>query len=258
MNKALQDLQQNFVNNLIAKVPDPVFLYCLQTQRLSTLRSFEIYRHHRYAKLLNALITTYPVCQRLVGEKFFNMLVDPYVQQSVSASPSLNDYGATLAAVLGDSPYLVDLPYLIDVMRLEWYIHTILTGSETPFFDWNTLSFVAPDQYPHLIFHRPVNSALCYSSFPIDRIWETNQINFIGEDRVDLKEGAVYLFVRRVGFEISIVRITAVMYTILMAIDGKQTLSQLQTVLTDKIEEQAIIKHLPMLIKAGYITQFTQ
>lgn len=257
----LRDLQQSFVNNLTARNPDPVFLSQLEESGdLSVANRFNIYSNNRRVGLVKALATTYPVCQRLVGEKYFRAMVNTYVEQYPSTSPNLNDYGSYLAEALLDSPFVLDLPYLIDVIRLEWHVHRILIGPDACHFDWGTLSSVSNDHYSDLIFCRSENSVLMHSRFPVDRIWETNQADFVGDDRVDLAEGEVYLLIWRLGFDISIVRLTPLQWMILNALDGKRSLGELQTALTEKKEvgtAQAIIESLPALIKAGYIAKFS-
>ncbi len=242
----LRDLQQRFIDNLSAKRSDSLFLGL-----------FDIYVNNRHIRLLKALANTYPVCQKLVGEQYFRRMVNPYLEQHSSYSPSLNDYGAGLAEALLDSPFVLGLPYLIDIVRLEWHIQCLLIGADERAFDWSMLALIPSSQYADLIFHRPANSVLMYSAFPIDRIWETNQVDFIGNDSVDLTEGAVYLFVRRFCFDIRIDRLTALQWEILNAIDGKRSLEELRTVLIGKAEEKVIIESLPALIKAGYIVNFS-
>ncbi|HEV2523734.1 MAG TPA: hypothetical protein VGU44_01205, partial [Gammaproteobacteria bacterium] len=139
---------------------------------------------------------------------------------------------------------------------LEWHIQCILIGADERLFDWGTLALIPSSQYADLIFHRPANSVLIHSPFPVDRIWETNQTDFNGNDSVDLTGGAVYLFVGRRRFDIRIDRLTALQWAILNAIDGKRSLEDLRIVLAGKAEEQAIIESLPALIKAGYIAKF--
>lgn len=256
----LRDLQQSFVDNLSNKTVDPVFLNQLEEAGdLSVANRFNIYSNNRRVGLVKALATTYPVCQRLVGEKYFRAMVNSYLEKYPSTSTSLNDYGFCLAEALLDSPFVLDLPYLIDVIRLEWHVHRILIGPDEQFFDWRTLSLVSIDHYSNLIFCRSENSVLMHSRFPVDRIWETNQVDFVGDDRVDLAEGEVYLFVGRRGFDLRINRLTPLQWRILNALDGKQSLGELQTALTEKEEEgtaQAMIESLPALTKAGYFAKF--
>ncbi len=253
----MRDLQQHFCDNLIAKHVDSVFLNLLQEKKgLSTLRSFNIYANNRRISLLTALANTYPVCQKLVGKPYFERMAYAYLEQYPSFSPSLNDYGFALAEALLGSHFVLDLPYLIDMIRLEWHIHCILTGTNEVLFDWSKLSLIPSAQYADLIFYRSTNSILMHSPFPVDRIWETNQDDFSGNDNVDLTEGEVYLFIGRRFFDIRIDRFSTDQWIILSAIDGKRSLKDLQIALAGKLEEHAMIENLPTLIQAGYIAKF--
>lgn len=239
----LKSLQQSFMANLTASEVDPAFLGWVETN------NFSIYRHNRRTALLKALANIYPVCRKIMGEQYFQEIAKIYLEQYPSYSANLNDYGAHLSGVLAHSSFIVEWPYLIDLARLEWQLHCIFIGADEPFFDWQTLATISSVQHTDLIFHRPVNSALIYSSFPIDRIWKSKQ--------VDLTEREVYLFVKRLAFDIHIAPITALQFTILEAIDGRRSLETLRIVLSQKIKEEVIIENLPVLIKAGYITRFS-
>jgi hypothetical protein len=125
-----------------------------------------VHRETTLGALAGALEATYPVCARLVGPEFFHAAARRFAREVPSRSPDLTDYGAELADWLAAFEPARALPYLPDVARLEWALHRArYTGA----------------------------TALLESPFPIDRIWETNQPGFTGDDRVSLDEGGAEL-----------------------------------------------------------------
>lgn len=251
----LQDLQDHFITNLKAKNPIASFLDHFQSNAFSSMDRFEIYRQSWRAGALKALAKVYPVCQQLVGKNYFQKMTEDYIDRYPSLSPTLYDYGAYLAEYLVNTLYSRELPYLMDVARLEWAIYTVLLGPENTLFDSEALSRVSEEQHSQICFYRRQNSVLYYGRFPVDRIWETNQVDFVGNDRVDLEEGEVYLFIYRSGYDLRIDRLNAFQWSLLDLLTGDLCLGQLPVRLGEERAEQALME-LPILIQKGYITNF--
>lgn len=94
---------------------------------------FAVYRNNVRASLLNALADTFPVCQAMVGEAFFRAMSACYVQAEPPASPVLVDYGATFADFVAGFAPASGLPYLSDLVRLEWcYVQAFHAADAEP------------------------------------------------------------------------------------------------------------------------------
>src|SRR6266542_3456863 len=70
-----------------------------------------------------ALATTFPTVQALVGEDFFRMLARAFVGQSPPNQPVLAEYGAGFPAFIAGHDAARDLPYLADIARLDWALN---------------------------------------------------------------------------------------------------------------------------------------
>jgi len=81
---------------------------------------FAVYRNNVLASLIGALVDTYPVCQAMVGEAFFRAMAAQYVHTEPPASPVLVNYGETFADFVASFAPASGLPYLADLVRLEW------------------------------------------------------------------------------------------------------------------------------------------
>ena len=220
-----------------------------------------IYRNNWRGGLSKALADTYFVCERLVGKAFFQLLAHKYMNEHPSLSNSLNDYGGHFADFLAVSPSLIsEVPYLPDVARLEWAIHSVLVAPNPRHeaFNWELLNNIPEEVYQNLILYRVQPGLLLQSEFPVDRIWETNQDNFTGEDSIHLDEGTVYLFIGRKGFDLKIRRLNKWQWQLLNLLDDNTNLGELGSALDlqEGEEAESVLTLLPPLIKGGYITHF--
>lgn len=101
--------------------PDPQLPAGLRTWNGSdpTLR-FNVYRNNVLVSLIEALATTFPVTQELVGVQFFRAFARLYVRQSPPVSRILFEYGRDFPDFVAGFAPAGDLPYLADVARLEY------------------------------------------------------------------------------------------------------------------------------------------
>ncbi len=81
---------------------------------------FNVYRNNLRITLRNALRTTFPAVEKLVGEDYFSALTLLYVERHPPRSPIMTEYGHDFAAFLSTFSPLKDYPYLADVARIEF------------------------------------------------------------------------------------------------------------------------------------------
>jgi hypothetical protein len=159
-----------------------------------------IYRNAMYANYRKALGATYAVVERLVGPAFFHAAVDAFVRVHPSTSGDLNVYGDAFGDFLAAYPHAAGLPYLPDVARLEWAIDEAQRAADfarEPEAVLAALAAVPPDELAATRLDLDPSCRLVASAFPILRLWQTNQPDHQGDDRVDLDAGADALLVRR-------------------------------------------------------------
>ncbi len=81
---------------------------------------FAVYRNNVAVGLIEALRSTYPVVDRLVGREFFTAMARAHAFDRPPDSPVLLAYGANFPAFVAGFGPAAGLPYLADVARLEW------------------------------------------------------------------------------------------------------------------------------------------
>ncbi len=79
-----------------------------------------VYRNNVVSSLIDALASTFPVVQELVGEAFFRAMAGVFVRQAPPRQCILARYGRALPEFIDRFEPARTLPYLADMARLEW------------------------------------------------------------------------------------------------------------------------------------------
>jgi hypothetical protein len=163
-----------------------------------------------------------------VGKAFFDAAVDAFVRARPSTSGDLNMYGGDFGDFLASYPYAADLPYLAEVARLEWAIDEAQRAAKRKRTSHEVLSALAaipPELLPSITIGLDPSCRLVVSSLPLLHIWRVNQPDFVGDEHVDLGEGADRLLVRRDAGTVEIDRIDPGSFAFLQALASGQTLA---------------------------------
>lgn len=169
----------------------------------------QIYRNNSFVSLTEALRAVYPVIERLVGKEFFRYAADRYIRQFPPASGNLHEFGEYFAEFLEAFPAAVQLSYLPDMARLEWAYHTVFHAVDHPFMNIAALQTVPSELYGRFRFRLHPAARLLVSGYPVLRIWQVNQPDYIGDSTVALAEGGVRLLVIRRCLEVELVALEA-------------------------------------------------
>ncbi|MGQ0656658.1 MAG: HvfC/BufC N-terminal domain-containing protein [Chromatiales bacterium] len=198
----------------------------IRANGLSGARRLQIYRNNVFASLTSALRAVYPVVERLVGEGFFRYAAHEYIRRHPSTSGNLHDFGTALPAFLSSFETAATLPYLPDMARLEWAYHQVFHALEHAPFNLGALGTIRPEHYPALRFKLHPASWLVASDYPVLRIWQVNQDNYAGDQRVDLAEGGVRVLVIRQNLEVQMQPLGEGEYALLRALAAGDALAQ--------------------------------
>ena len=133
----LAELQQDFLTAFYENNATVFTKHIHSQTALTPDKRFNIYQSSVTECLAKSLRETYEVCEKLVGEDFFNGLAYTYIQQTPSQSPDLGDYGEGFADFVGEFPPAQQLPYLADICRLCWAYHLAYQADAEAQFDTN-------------------------------------------------------------------------------------------------------------------------
>ena len=195
----------------------------------SAQQQIQIYRDSIFGGLSKALANIYPVSVKLVGQTFFDALCLRYIQQTPSLSPDVNDYGQGLADFTQGFAPAQSLVYLPDTMRLEWAWHQALQSADDPQADLQTLMSLDPEAVLHSHLILTGTGTLVRSDYPIDRIWQTNQDDYDGDDTIELDNAGVALFVWRQHKTLRMDVIDDALYDFLYQLQQKKPLPKSNT-----------------------------
>jgi hypothetical protein len=231
MNR-LHDTQRDFsrfVFQETAQIP-----FGIKANGLSAEQRLAIYRNNTQLGLTEVLREIYPVLNRLVGDDFFNRLAAAYIKCFPPQSAGLFSYGGQFAELIADFDAAQGLPYLPDTARLEWYWHEAYHEADAKPFDMSTLAQLDAEQYGRLGFNVHPSVRLIASDYPIDKIWEANQPDYLLETVINLNDGGCRLLIFRPGFDVEIVSLAEADFKMLTGLASGLTLSKtIEHVLVD-------------------------
>jgi hypothetical protein len=190
----------------------------------SAMRRLAVYRGNGVAASIKALSSAYPVVGQIVGDEFFAGLAREYARANPSTSGDLTGFGHNLGPFLEVFAPAVTLPYLADVARLEWAVHSALCAADAARLDPAELAGVAPALQGDLRFEVLPGTRVLRSIHPIALIWAIHQADFADPFSVDLTQGECVL-VSRDGFTVSVRALGAGEYALYESLIDGATLS---------------------------------
>jgi hypothetical protein len=187
------------------------------------------YRNNVLSNFREALRSTYPVIEQLVGERYFERLAYEFFRAYPSKSGDLNLYGNRFADFLDEHEVARQLPYLPDAARLEWTVETAFYAEDRAPLDLARLATVPPDRQDAVTLKLHPSCSLLASRYPVQRLWEVHQPGYAGDQQVNLADGGVLLLVHRQAFEVALEALTPGGYCLLDRLSRGETLGEALT-----------------------------
>lgn len=175
----LAELQRQFIKALNDNENQTKFSQTIQPNPKLPIKAIMAIYHGSITECLaNALRETYPVCQKLVGNDFFTAMAYRFTEKNPSTSENLFHYGEPFPKFIRNFEPAKSLFYLGDVATLEWA--------------W------------HIAYYQGISSRLDFN-YPIYRIWQVNQENYTGDQKVHLNHKPESLLVKRENQQVEII-----------------------------------------------------
>jgi hypothetical protein len=132
----------------------------------ATLR-LSIYSEAYRLRLTDALASTLPRLQQLLGEEQFAAVASEYIELCPSSYPSIRWFGDQLPALL--TKLFPDQPWLAGLAAWEWAIAAAFDGADAQAVGIEALAAVAPEQWPSLTFqfHPTVQVLAMHTNAPL-------------------------------------------------------------------------------------------
>ena len=197
---SLRELQTGFAQvaaGAVACDQAGAILDCIVDDAPGARARLAIHANHFRITLIEALQATFPVVNRIVGEKCFTAIARRYVLRVPPRRPCLFEYGESFPRFLGAQPETRALAYLADVARLEWAINRAAHAEDVPALDAAAVAGCVGRATGEFILGLDPACRLIGSPWPIDRIWQAHQATCGAIDAVDLDAGGVLLVIYR-------------------------------------------------------------
>lgn len=200
-------LQAAFARALAAHDVQSADVGVLRGPPARTRRRLGFYRGNVQANACKALRNAYPVCERIVGEAFFEGMAAAFALAHPSTSGDLNAWGAALADFLRAFAPAQALPYLPDVAALEWRVHRAHYAADRPPLDLRGLASLPPERFGTVAAVLHPACAVLTTGTPAVSIWAAHQPGSDGSFAVDLDAGPEHALVHRPHYRVEIARL---------------------------------------------------
>jgi hypothetical protein len=200
----LHNIQKQFLQAVFNSDTNPDILTSISNSgSRSAVEQLQSYRDSVIGGIKEALVISYPVVYKLVGEEFFNYITQQYIQDTPSVSPDLNDYGHNFSDFLDTLKNLESAPYLSDVARLEWCWQKIINGSNCKPGNLDLLTSLSDNETDNIVFKLNIHTSLLHSDYAIHKIWKKNQSNNTNNAELNI-DAYVDLIIWRHGLDMNI------------------------------------------------------
>lgn len=204
---------------------DAVLLEAVVAGKLTSAQRMRVHQNNFRQTLTSALLAIFPVAQVFVGEAFMKGVAGKFITSEPPGAPMLSAYGATFADFLDAFPPTAQVPYLPDIIRLEWAVHELQVSNE------------------HVVDEGPVrlspNARVIDSRYPVLNLWMAGT-GQIPPEAVNLKAGGQCAAVVLSGGEVRI-----------MALDGAEKALLVALEAGEAKEDAGIARMLDMGVLAG-------
>jgi Putative DNA-binding domain len=146
-------------------------------------KGLKTYRANGQALAARALGAAYPAVAQMLGEESFAALARAFWHRHPPQCGDMAQWGGSLAAFMAADLQLADEPYLPDVARAEWALHTAASAADCA---------PAPATWARLASHDPAELTLCLAAGTtlIDSAWPVATLLAAHDGRATLDEAA--------------------------------------------------------------------
>jgi len=228
-----------------------------ETRGLSAAQQLDIYRGSVVSGMIGALAETYPVCKQLVGNDFFDSMVEKYVLQTPSIHPDLNVYGGTLAEFIDEFKPVDGLSYLSDVARLEWLWSQAFSAGNEGGVLLDELAYISEYDMPSVVFIMSQGAGLLQSNYPVDVIWKMHRAPEENQsETINLDQGGVKLIVWRENLDIKIEAVENISWVFLILVQQQKDFASICERILQDYPDVDMGQELAKVIQAGWVQSF--
>ncbi len=217
-------------------------------------RRFDIYRNNRVVSLIDALRSTYPAIDRLVGDEFFKASARAFVDANPPVQPVMAEYGREFGVFLSSLPNTDKLPFLRDIAELEWWKLQAYHCENAPVLHLASVAEIAPESIMDTRLQCHPALHCIDSNWPIGSIWTAcigdSSANGNTDDQVDMRNGEAVV-ITRPGIEVQVNRVAPAGAEFLNLIRSGETVGAAADKGLQQDKDFNVGEHLTGLINLG-------
>ena len=213
-------------------------------------KRFDVYRNNVVLSLSEALETSFPVLQKLLGEQFFGAMAGLFVRQHPPTTPMMMYYGDEMPAFLTGFEPVQKYPYLPDVARLELAMRQSYHAADATPIDPQIIATLPADQLMAARLDIAPSLKLLRSRWPIFSIWSAQTH---GTPMPEAPSGEA-LIITRAEFDPAPQLLPAGGATFVMALQAGEAFGQALDKATTAIPDFDLQTTLGLLIAGNAIT----
>lgn len=173
---ALRDIQAAFIHD--AYTGERTSIVYLNKYKLNSPERLDIYYNNTLLGLTDILTATYPVLQKIVGERFFRTIARFYIETNSQITGNRHTYGGELASFLRSYEPTVSWPYLPDIAAIEWAYFQASIADNALALDFSGLTHLI-SEHPDFILSLHPGVHYIELNFNALEIWQEHQKNKI-------------------------------------------------------------------------------
>ena len=165
---SLLDDQSQLLQFLLANsnAPVPECLHTSGSRAALARRGLQAYRANAAALAQRALGAAYPVIALWMGDENFSSLARYFWQQTPPQRGDVAQWGAALPDFLDNAPQLASEPFLGDVGRIEWALHSAATAPDSAL-DAASFALLAGDSQEQTSLSLSGGTCVLTSAYPV-------------------------------------------------------------------------------------------
>jgi len=252
--ESLKQLQTNFSAAVFSDQRELMAEAVMQQGDLSAEQRVGIYRNSVHGILWQYLASLYPVCNQLVGEKFFEGISDLFIDQQPPNTPFLADYGSELPVFMREHEAFSSMRWVNQVAELEWARHQAWNNKNQAISDFSQLATLTEEQQLSLQFQLPESMQLLHSPYAIHQVWLAHQPEeYSGKiplEEIQLQQED-YILVWRAERQLQQIQINEQQWQFLTTVKESKSLAEL----SEQFQEEVGVL-LSSSIQSGWIISF--
>jgi hypothetical protein len=215
---------------------------------LAPLERIDIYRTNVRSLHVSVLMSVYLVCEKILGSDYFKQIAKQYFKQHPSHSVDLNQYGNQFPNFLQQQSEqraeLAEYQYLADLAQLEWQIQEVYFSADNIKLDPVEFQNACVSQAGAMSFSLQASVSILDSSYPIAELWEMHQADYVQQQQEIVANKHEYLCVFRDEYQVSLRKISADLFSLIVAIQERKTLAEIAELFLDSHQLNVALEQL--------------